>query len=254
MPIIRYESKAAASEMSRAWGDAAATFGLVGAAFGAIGVVPGAATCGIIAALANVLGRDADHIANDPPRLDFHFKTHVVMPRKRQIGDLTVAPELRPEDEFNDSARLCAAYLEAFTRALERSQGAEVVGAWELSKQHRADCEAFAPLTAETLLSLAHSTRHLEFNLRKTDWFEELAQSAVERFLLTTESARGPDESETSEGHFGTDTRPERLAELLRLVRDQTAPTLLEILHRCGDASYDMALEMDSPLEPSVAG
>jgi hypothetical protein len=151
MAFIHYPTKRAARRAQRTWLLGAAQFGVLTEILGAVPhAVVGRASSGIIATAMGYLAVEAGHAAEDPPRSDFRTSTRA---RRRRLptdklGDTALE---RQTAQFGDAAGYGAAYLAAFVRAVERSQRAEEVNAYDAIAQRISEADAYARRAADSL-------------------------------------------------------------------------------------------------------
>jgi hypothetical protein len=151
MAFIHYMTKRAARRAQRTWLLGAAQFGVLTEILAAVPqAVVGTASSGVIATAMGYLAVEAGHAAEDPPRSDFLTSTRA---RRRRLptDKLGDSPLERQTAQFADAAGYGAAYLAAFVRAVERSQMAEEVNAYDAIKQRVSEADAYARRAAVSL-------------------------------------------------------------------------------------------------------
>lgn len=145
---IKYKTKKSARDAKEAWSDANVTFGMAAPVLGGLGLSSGGLTAALIASFSALLARDAEKVANDPPRFDFDTPTRA---RRRESVPVPNTNVGELVDLFQGASLDASSHLQAFVRATERAQGAEIYKATESLAKRISEAELFANLAAEDL-------------------------------------------------------------------------------------------------------
>jgi hypothetical protein len=146
--------KSAAAEQLQACRDAEADYGLVVvvvaplAAAGGL-LLPYGLAAALLGAVLRRYTRSVERAVEDPPRPDVQTRTRAVPPRlypDRVLGD---TPIEQAAAQAVNGVKNASAFLSAYVRSVERTQGAELIGAREYADLHSREAAEFASRLAQ---------------------------------------------------------------------------------------------------------